>query len=131
MEGFWTVQFSGVQGFGSGILVLIGGQLFGGDTSFLYTGTYTYNRDASQGSLGGPGVPLPQVRSGLQARVHVKRYAPGLPNVMGQEEFDLELSGTVQGNAATVVGTVPGTQLRLNATLTKRGELPARPSAAA
>ncbi len=113
MEGFWTVQFQGVQGWGSGVLTLIGGQVFGGDTSFLYTGTYTQNQNA------------------MQARVHVARFAQGLPNVMGREEFDLELTGTVQGNAASVVGTVTGTQLRLNATMTKRGELPSRPSVAA
>ena len=112
VDGFWTVQFQGVQGWGSGVLTLIGGQLFGGDTSFLYTGSYTLNGNQ------------------LQARVHVSRFAQGLPNVMGREQFDLEISGQVQGNSANVVGTVPGTQQRLSATLTKRGELPPRAAAA-
>jgi hypothetical protein len=125
MEGFWTVQFSGVQGWSSGVLTLIDGQLFGGDTSFLYTGTYAYDREGAQASLGGAGIPYPQPQTGMQARVHVKRYAPGI-NVMGRDEFDLELTGIVKGNTANVVGTVPGTQLRLTGTLTKQGELPAR-----
>jgi hypothetical protein len=28
MEGFWTVQFNGVQGFGWGVVTLVGGQTF-------------------------------------------------------------------------------------------------------
>src|SRR5580658_7553248 len=65
MEGFWTVQFTGVQGWGAGVLTLIGGRLFGGDSGFLYTGTYTEQGNA------------------LTARVHVKRYVAGIANVMG------------------------------------------------
>ncbi len=45
MEGFWTVQFQGVQGMGAGFITLIGGQLFGGDSGFLYKGTYTQQGD--------------------------------------------------------------------------------------
>jgi len=41
MEGFWTVHFEGVQGFGGGALILIGGVVYGDDTSFLYRGNYT------------------------------------------------------------------------------------------
>ena len=108
MEGFWTVRFKGMQGVGAGVITLIGGQLFGGDSGFLYTGTYS------------------QTGEGMQARVHVKSYVPGVPNVMGREEFDLELSGTKQGSTLEAAGSIPGTQLRFSATLTKRSELPAR-----
>jgi len=108
MEGFWTVQFNGVLGGGSGVLTLIGGQLFGGDISFLYTGTYEQNVNS------------------LQARVHVSRYAPGAQNVMGRDNFDLELTGAKQGNSLNATGTIPGTTFHFGATLTKRGELPAR-----
>jgi T3SS negative regulator,GrlR len=106
MEGFWTVQFAGVQGIGGGALTLINGVLYGGDTSFLYRGTYT------------------QQGNNITARVHVSRFAPGLPNVMGRDNFDLELNGTLQQDTITGVGTIPGTQLRLQATLTKQGDLP-------
>jgi len=128
VEGFWTVQFHGVQGFGSGVLTLMGGQLFGGDTSFLYSGTYVAENVPQP--FAGEGRVYASSQDSLKARVHVKRYAQGLPNVMGREEFDLELTGTVQGKTANVVGTVPGTQLRLTATLTKQGELP-KPAMAA
>jgi T3SS negative regulator,GrlR len=108
MEGFWTVQFSGVQGWGAGVLTLIGGQVFGGDTSFLYIGTYSVQGTAMTG------------------RVHVKRHAAGLPNVMGRDEFDLELNGTFNGKIVTLTAKIPGTPLQLSGTLTKQGDLPAR-----
>jgi hypothetical protein len=108
MEGFWTVQFTGVQGLGCGVITLMKGQVFGGDSSFLYSGTYGQN-----GSV-------------LHAHVHVKRYAPGLQSVMGRDEFELELTGSRQGGTINATGTVPGTPFRLEATLTKRSQLPAR-----
>jgi hypothetical protein len=128
VEGFWTVQFQGIQGWGSGVLTLIGETLFGGDTSFLYTGTYAVE-NVPQPSAGETRIHASS-QDAIRARVHVKRYAPGLPNVMGRDEFDLELNGTVQGKSANVIGTVPGTQLRLAGTLTKQDELP-KPAMAA
>jgi hypothetical protein len=112
MEGFWTVQFQGVQGFGGGALTLVGGVVYGGDASFLYRGNYT------------------QQGNNLTARVHISRFAQGLANAMGREEFDLELAGTLEQNTIRLTGTIPGTQLRLTATLTKQGDLPARAVAA-
>lgn len=106
MEGFWTVQFQGVQGMGAGVITLIGGQLFGGDSGFLYKGTYTKQGDS------------------LTAQVQVKRYAPGMPSVMGQEQFSLQLTGVVQGNAGKLTGAVPGTPLQFSAAITKQGDLP-------
>jgi hypothetical protein len=110
MEGFWLVQFSGVQGFGAGVLTLVNGQVFGGDSSMLYRGTYS-----QQGNT-------------LNARVHVIQHTsvPGMQSVMGRGEFDLELSGTLQGERITATGTIPGTPMRLNATLIKQGEVAAK-----
>jgi len=108
MEGFWTVQFQGVQGMGAGVITLIGGQLFGGDSSFLYRGTYT------------------QQGENLTAQVQVKRYAPGMPSVMGQEQFGLQLTGTVQGNTGKLTGSVPGAPLKFSASITKQGDLPTK-----
>lgn len=108
MEGFWTVKFEGVQGMGAGVITLVGGQLFGGDSGFLYKGTYT------------------QQGENLTAQVQVKRYAPGMPSVMGQEKFSLQLTGTIQGNLGKLSGSVPGTPLKFNATITKQGDLPTK-----
>jgi 2-keto-4-pentenoate hydratase/2-oxohepta-3-ene-1,7-dioic acid hydratase in catechol pathway len=106
MEGFWTVAFKGIQGFGAGVATLIGGKVFGGDSGYLYTGTYT-----QQGNT-------------LNARIHVKQYVQGVPNVMGRTEFDLILTGTLSGNTITATGTIPGAPGQLVGTLTKQQELP-------
>ena len=110
MEGSYKVQFTGVQGFGAGVLTLVGGQIFGGDSAMLYTGTYQQNGNS------------------LTALVHVKQHTatPGMQSVMGVNEFNLALTGTIQGNTAVASGVIPGTQMKLNAALTKLGELPAR-----
>ena len=106
MEGFWTVQFNGIQGRGAGVVTLIGGQLFGGDSGFLYTGTYTTQGDK------------------LDVQVNVRRFAPGVQSVMGRDQFDLRLSGTLNGSVVTLAGTVPGTEARLSGTMNKQGNLP-------
>ena len=107
MEGFWTVHFKGVQGLGAGVVTLIGGQLFGGDTGFFFKGTYS-----RQGNT-------------MTAHVHVKQHVPGMANVMRRSEFDLELNGTRQGDTISVTGKIPGTSMHLAGTLTKQGSLPA------
>lgn len=110
MEGFWTVQFSGLQGWGAGVITLIHGQVFGGDSGFMYTGTYT-----QEGNI-------------LNAHVHVKPHTTGvtLPvsNVMGRDEFDLDLKGTMDGNRIMATGNIPGTPLQLNGILSRRGTIP-------
>jgi hypothetical protein len=110
MEGFWIVRFTGVQGFGAGVLTLIGGQIFGGDGGMLYSGTYN------------------QTGNTMQAHVHVTRHTsiPGVQSVIGTDDFYLDLTGTLQGNTLAASGTIPGTQLKLNAALTKQAELPIR-----
>lgn len=108
MEGFWTVQFQGVQGMGAGVVTLIGGQLFGGDSGMLYTGTYT-----AQGNK-------------FQAKVQVNRYAntTGIVSVMGMDRFSLDLNGTIEGGRGALSGTATGTSLRFSASLAKQGDLP-------
>ena len=106
MDGFWTVQFSGVQGFGFGVVTLIRGHVFGGDGNFIYTGTYT-----DQGGT-------------LNARIHVRRGAPGVQSVMGIDQFVLILTGSLLGNTLTAKGNIPGSNLQLQARLTKQSELP-------
>jgi T3SS negative regulator,GrlR len=50
VEGFWTVQFTDIQGLGFGVVTLLGGQVFGGDSGFMYTGTYTDSENAMNAS---------------------------------------------------------------------------------
>jgi hypothetical protein len=74
MEGFYTVQFVGVQGWGTGVAVYIGGHVLGGDSAVMWTGTYDGQGDA------------------VTLKLHVKQIAPGLMNTMGRNEFDLDLA---------------------------------------
>lgn len=108
MEGFWTVQFTGVQGFSAGVLTLMKGQVFGGDSNFLYRGTYS------------------EIGDMMTARVHVRRFAgiAGVTGVMARDEFDLQITGAPDGDTITVDGVIPGTALRLAGTLTKQQDLP-------
>ncbi len=108
MEGFYTVQFVGVQGWGTGVAVYMGGHVLGGDSAVMFTGTYDRKGDA------------------VTVKLHVKQIAPGLMNTMGRNEFDLDLAGTVDGGKIKLAGNIPGTEERLKATLTKQSELPAR-----
>lgn len=107
MEGFWSVQFTGLPGsWGNGVVTLIAGQVFGGDGAFLYTGTYT------------------DAQNQLTANIRVSRYAQGAQSVMGRDNFDLTLTGAGNGDTIGVTGAIPGTPLKFQGTLTKRGNLP-------
>jgi hypothetical protein len=108
MEGFYTVQFVGVQGWGTGVVVYIGGHVFGGDSVAMFTGTYDLQGDA------------------VTVRLHVKQIAHELMGVMGRNEYDLELAGTREGDKVKLAGKIPGTELHLKANLTKQCDLPAR-----
>ena len=105
VEGFWTVQFKGVQGWGTGVAVYIGGHVYGGNSAVMFTGTYDQRGDA------------------VAVQLHVKQIAPGSMTVMGRSEYDLDLAGKLDGNTLKLSGNIPGTELSLAATLLKQCEL--------
>jgi len=81
MEGFWIVQYEGVRGNGGGVAVFMKGHVLGGDTGFIYTGTYEVSEHQQ-----------------LAARIKVRNFLPEVPNVLGVEgDFELVLKGTVAG----------------------------------
>jgi hypothetical protein len=46
MLGLWTVEFGGSEGrFGSGVMVFDQGRLWGGDSGYYYSGTYSCSND--------------------------------------------------------------------------------------
>jgi hypothetical protein len=58
------VQYEGVRGNGGGVVVFLRGHVFGGDTGFVYTGTYhTDEKD-------------------LSAQVRIHNFLPEVPNVL-------------------------------------------------
>ena len=111
VEGFWTIQFKGVQGWGTGVVVYTGGHIYGGDSAVMFTGTYTQLGDA------------------ITVRLHVKQMVPGLMTVMGRNEYDLDLTGKLDGNTLQLSGGIPGTESRLSATHLKQCEVPPTKSA--
>jgi hypothetical protein len=92
VEGFWIVQYEGVRGNGGGVAVFMKGHVLGGDTGFIYTGTYEVSE-----------------RQQLLAHIKVRNFLPEVPNVLGvQGDFELLLKGAVAGPvikaAASLVG---------------------------
>ena len=110
MEGFWIVQFEGMQGKGGGVAVFIKGQIFGGDSGATYMGTYH-----AEGRT-------------LKARVHIHNFVPGVGSVMGIQgnDYDLEVVGTMDGDTIKASGSAVGLQVAgLAIRLTKAANLPA------
>ncbi len=107
VDGFWTIQFQGVQGAGGGVAVFTKGKVFGGDGGYTYTGSYE----------GDPNI---------KARVSVQNFAPGVPNVMGRQgNFELEFTGTVSGDTMDVSANLAGQPAqKLKGRLTRKSNLP-------
>ena len=90
VDGLWIVQFEGLQGRGSGVIVLVDGRALGGDEAYTYEGHYRIERDR------------------LVARVKVSNFRPEIGNVAGiQGDFEVEINapvgdGIVQGSASFV-----------------------------
>jgi hypothetical protein len=101
MEGFWIVQFEGMEGRGGGVAVLLRGHVYGGDSGYHYTGTYAGEGDH------------------LTADVLVHEFLPGTGNVLGiQGDFRLALAGkivdnVVEGTAKLVGQTGVGIAFKL------------------
>jgi T3SS negative regulator,GrlR len=108
VEGFWIVQFEGVQGNGGGVVFFLKGRIFGGDSGFVYTGDYQTDEKTVTG------------------RVKVRNFLPDVPSVLGVPgDFELSLKGKVSGNriegtASLVNQEVMGIVVKL----TKVGDLP-------
>ena len=109
VEGFWIVQFEGVQGNGGGVVFFLKGRIFGGDSGFVYTGTYKTDEKT------------------MTVRVRVRNFLPEVQSVFGVPgDYELNVSGnvagkTIEGKAALVDQGPMGIVVKL----TKVGELPA------
>jgi hypothetical protein len=108
IEGFWIVQYEGEQGNGGGVAIFMRGHVLGGDTGFIYTGTYRTDEKE------------------LSAQVKVRNFLPEVPSVLGVKgDFELSLKGTVAGQvikaSATLVGQ-PGAGIVVK--LTRVSDLP-------
>ncbi len=108
VEGFWIVQFEGVQGNGGGVVFFLKGRIFGGDSGFVYTGTYQTDEKTIAG------------------RVIVRNFLPEVLSVFGVPgDYVLSLKGNVagqkiEGSASLVNQEAMGIVVKL----TKIGDLP-------
>ncbi len=110
IEGLWVVQYRGWTGEGGGTATFVNGKVLGGDTSYLYIGTYAVRDDV------------------LKAKVKVINFLPSVPNVMGiVGDFDLELEApinpsnddVIQGTMSLAGSSGPGMAVKL----TKKADL--------
>lgn len=107
INGLWIVQFHGPQGNGGGVVVLIDGRVYGGDSGFSYVGSYELKAASFKG------------------RVSVRNFDPAIANVLGVVgDFELLLEGTVQGlsiSGTAALASAPGARIVVR--LTKRSDL--------
>jgi hypothetical protein len=100
-DGFYSVKFQRPAGSGGGVVVLSGGKLRGGDSSIVYSGTYSQTGDD------------------FSAKVATSRHLQGLPSVFGKDNVNIVLNGKSSGTTATCTGTaaeVPGVSLQTTLT---------------
>ena|ERR1700728_2022319 len=104
IEGLWIVQFEGLQGEGSGVVVLKDGRALGGDEGYTYVGRYN------------------EENGDFTARVTVSNFRRDIANVMGiVGDFELEITapakdGVIQGS----MGVVGNMGARIAVKLTKK-----------
>jgi T3SS negative regulator,GrlR len=108
VEGFWIVQYEGVQGNGGGVVFFTKGRIYGGDSGFVYTGTYQTDEKTIAG------------------RVSVRNFLPEVASVFGiPGDYELNLKGTVVGQQIHGSASLVNQQaMGIVVKLTKIGELP-------
>jgi hypothetical protein len=102
VDGFWLVQYEGMAGNGGGVVVFLKGKVYGGDSGSTYLGTYETNGKE------------------IRSTVRVHNYMPGVVSAIGiqQDDYDLQITGSVEGEIIKAFGTpieqkVAGLALRL------------------
>jgi hypothetical protein len=89
-DGFYIVQFKTPRGAGAGVLTLSNGQLRGGDSAIMYTGTYSQDGE------------------NFSAQVSTKRHTQGMPSVFGVDAVNLTLAGKSSNGTASCTGAAAG-----------------------
>jgi hypothetical protein len=86
-DGFYGVRFKTPRGEGAGVVTLAKGQLRGGDSALIYSGTFEHHGDD------------------FSASVATSRHAQGLVSVFGIDVVNITLTGKSSGTTATCTGT--------------------------
>jgi hypothetical protein len=103
IEALWSVEFASVHGgFASGVLVLVSGGIYGGDSNFVYEGDYEIVDDEFRGTL------------------HVNHIEPQrLSPTPARRPFTVKFSGRATGLEMALTGTLeedPETELFIHLT---------------
>lgn len=89
IDGLWIVQYEGTAGGDGGVIVFVKGQVLGGDSAFVYTGTYQANGNK------------------VTARILVRNFNPKVGNVLGiPGDFELIVQGTIEGGIIKGTGSL-------------------------
>ena len=89
IDGFWTVHFEAGGNRGAGVVVLMNGKIFGGDSGFTYTGTYSVSGSTMTGE------------------VNATNFEPSVPSLLGVSSYTLSLRGTITGDVIGGTATTP------------------------
>ena len=108
MNESWAVRFK-EQRWGAGILILENGQVRGADSRFRYSGTFTKTGNV---------LVAHKVRIERKGSDGAHVFADAL---YAYDDICLDLTGKIQGDKGTAIGTICGTVHQLNGTLTKQG----------
>ena len=91
VEALWSINFATRSNEGAGVIVLETGRLFGGDSSFCWTGTYELSGNRITGEA------------------HVRRHADYLPSLIpGLDDYRLTFEGDFAEDEFTIFGSVLG-----------------------
>lgn len=104
LEGLFKVLFETPMGSGAGVVTLQGGRITGGDSAMFYEGSYTQEEDR------------------FVANVTTGRHtsSPSFENVFGRDRVQVDISGTVKGDAFSGRGQSPDAPgIPLTVSLTK------------
>lgn len=88
-NGLYSVEFKTQIGPGHGVVMLLNGNLTGGDSMMYYVGTYT-----NEGS---------SFKATLKSKSHA--HPPGMRSVFGVDPITISLSGTFTDTEVTGHGT--------------------------
>jgi hypothetical protein len=91
VEGLWTIEFTSPLGFGTGVVVLTGKRLLGGDEGYYYSGEYAVDDH----HIGG--------------KAEIVRFNKNSLSVFGDmDSFTLELDGNISSDSIVGVASISG-----------------------
>jgi T3SS negative regulator,GrlR len=106
VDGFWTIQYEAEGYRGAGVVMLLNGKLYGGDSGFTYLGSYSETGDS------------------VTAEIKVRNFESEVRGLMGLSDYTLSLQGRSFGDVITGNATTPSSPgVTMDIRMTKRSAL--------